>query len=241
MRKIVATLVLTFLAATPSFAHYMWLETNRTGNLNQEQEVRVYYGEYTYGVIEKVNGENFPAVSNFQLWLIQPDGEKIALKTSAEEDYYVGYFTPSSNGTYTVSLNNTEIDVLDYTQWDFGIFKPQYHSTAKVQVGDDTSDTFDSNGKGIVIRELANDNDSISLQVLYKGAPLSKHEFKIYVADLWSKTLETDENGTVHLSLPWKTKYTMETTFEERVPGRFQGKDYEFIWHCATYCINLTH
>lgn len=238
MKKIVATLVLLLLTATPTFAHYIWLETNRTGNLNEQQEVRVYYGEYTYGVIEQVKGENFPAVSKFKLWVFQPDGTKIALNTDAKENHYVGYFTPRVAGTYTVSLNNTEIDVLDYTQWDFGIFKPQYHSTARVQVGKTTSDTVDSNEKGIVITELTSENDLIVLQVLYQGVPLAKNELKIYVADLWVKTLETDEKGTVRFSLPWNTKYTMETTFEERVPGRYNGKDYEFIWHCATYCIN---
>ena len=47
-----------------------------------------------------------------------------------------------------------------------------------------------------------------------------------------------NEKGEVSFSLPWNTKYTMETTFEERVPGTFNGKEYEFIWHCATYCIS---
>ncbi|WP_405380871.1 DUF4198 domain-containing protein [Maribacter sp. LLG6340-A2] len=238
MKKILITIGLLLFTVSPMFAHYLWLETDRTGNLNKKQEVRVYFGEYTHGVIEKVKGENYPSVSKFNLWLIHPDGKKTALKSTAKENYYVAYFTPKTNGTYTVALNNDNIEVLDYTKWDFGIFKTHYQSTAKVQVGNKISETKTLNEDGIVIKELANEDDEIKLQVLFKGKPLAKNEFKIYVSDLWSKTLETDENGEVIFSLPWNTKYTMETIYEERVPGTYNGKDYEFVWHCATYCIN---
>lgn len=238
MKKASLTLVLLLFTIAPSFAHYLWLETNRTGKLGEKQEVRVHYGEYTYGVIEKVKGENFPLVAKFNVWVIAPDGSKTSLNTVAKENYYTANFTPSMKGTYTIALNNNEIDVLDYTQWDFGIFKTHYHSTAKVQVGKEEGETSIINKNGIAIKELKNEGDEIALQVYYKGKPLAKNEFKIYVSDLWTKTLETDEKGKVTFKLPWKTKYTMETTFEERVPGSYNGKDYEFIWHCATYCIN---
>ena len=73
------------------------------------------------------------------------------------------------------------------------------------------------------------------LQVSYKDQPLAKNEVTIFISDLWSKALETDEDGIVTLELPWSTKYLVETTIKEEVPGRYQGKDYEFIWHCVTY------
>lgn len=238
MKKIIATLAFILSTVTPCFAHYLWLETDRIGDLEKKQEVRIYYGEYTYGVIEKVKGENFPAVSKFKVWLVHPDGTKTPLKATAKQEYYVAYFTPKTNGTYTVALDNNEIEVLDYTEWDFGIFKTHYHSTAKVQVGSVTSDIKTINDEGIVIKELKGLDDEIKLQVLFKGKPLAKNEFKIYVANLWTKTLETNEQGIISFSLPWSTKFTMETTYEERVPGTYNGKDYEFIWHCATYCIN---
>jgi uncharacterized GH25 family protein len=217
-------------------AHYLWIETNGTGKLSQAQEVRVHYGEYTYGVIEKVEGEAFPAVSKFTLWAIAPDGTKTPLTTEAKEDHYLASFTPSQNGVYTIALNNNEIDVIDYTQYDFGIFKTHYHSTAKVQVGSD-GDTKTANPDGIVVKQLENDGEKIKLQVLYKGEPIPKNEFKVYVADLWSKTLYTDDNGEVSFALPWNTKYIVETTTKEEIPGTYNGEDYEFIWHCATYCI----
>ena len=230
-------LFLTCLLGTlTAQAHYLWIETNTNGKLGQSQEVRVHYGEYTYGVIEKVEGEAFPAVSKFTLWVISPDGSKTELKTEPKEDHYLASFTPSQNGVYTIALNNNEIDVIDYTQYDFGIFKTHYHSTAKVKVGTD-GDTKAENPEGIVVKQLENDGKEIKLQVLYKGEPIPKNELKVYVADLWSKTLYTDDNGEVSFALPWDTKYIVETTTKEEIPGTYNGEEYEFIWHCATYCI----
>lgn len=237
MKKLLITTILTILPLLSIQAHYLWLETNEDGKLGKKHEIRVHYGEYTYGVIEQVEGEAFPLVSKFQLWIIAPDGSKTVLDTEAKKDHYLAHFTPTQNGVYTVALNNNEIDVIDYTQYDFGIFKTHYHSTAKVKVGKTDADTQVANPEGIVVRQLAQDGDEIKLQVLYKGEPLAKNELKVYVSDLWSKTLYTDDNGEVSFGLPWKTKYIVETTTKEEVPGNYNGEDYQFIWHCATYCI----
>src|SRR5690606_6295159 len=115
MKKTI-TLALFLLAANSLFAHYLWIETNPKGELNREQEIRVYYGEYTYGVTEKVNGEAFPKVKDCTLWVIDPSGHKMELQTEASELYYIAKFTPSANGTYTVLLNNDKINVIDYTK-----------------------------------------------------------------------------------------------------------------------------
>lgn len=236
MKTKIASILFLLFGAMSASAHYLWIETNSKGTLGQVQEVRVHYGEYTYGVIEKVGGEAFPAVSKFTLWAIAPDGTKTVLGTEAKEDHYLASFTPSQNGVYTLALNNNEINVIDYTEYDFGIFKTHYHSTAKVLVGLD-GDTKTVNPEGIAIKQLKNDGKEIKLQVLYKGEPIAKNELKVYVSDLWSKTLYTDDNGEVSFALPWKTKYIVETTTKEEVPGTYNGDDYEFIWHCATYCI----
>ncbi|WP_036379552.1 DUF4198 domain-containing protein [Muricauda sp. MAR_2010_75] len=237
MKNTFLPLLLFFFGMISANAHYLWLETKGSGESGEKHEVRVHYGEYTYGVIEKVEGEAFPLVAKFKLWVIAPDGSKAELSTIAKEDHYAAYFTPNQNGVYTIALNNNEIDVIDYTQYDFGIFKTHYHSTAKVQVGNSDADTKTINPEGIVVKQLANDGDEVKLQVLYKGKPLAQNELQVYVADLWSKILHTDDNGEVSFALPWDTKYIVETTTKEEVPGTYNGEDYEFIWHCATYCI----
>tara|TARA_R110002050_G_scaffold109796_1_gene221107 strand:+ start:33575 stop:34291 length:717 start_codon:yes stop_codon:yes gene_type:complete len=237
MKKLILTLVFLLFATVQTFAHYLWIETTPTGKIGKQQEVKVFFGEYTYGVIEKVNGEAFPNVKDFTLWLVDASGNKTQLTVTPKEDHYLGYFTPKTSGTHTVVLNNDAIKVIDYTQYDFGIFKTHYHSIAKVQVGKKNEETAAINEAGIVVKDISDTKGEVKLQVLFKNAPLAKNELKVFVADLWSKTLETDENGMVTFKQPWDTKYIIETTFEERVPGTYKGDAYEFIWHCGTYCI----
>jgi uncharacterized GH25 family protein len=242
MKKIVFFLLLSFISFRAS-AHYIWLETQPEGKLNREHRVRVHFGEYTYGVIEKVSGDAFKGVSDFTLWLLAPNGEKLPLTVTPGEDFYEAHFVPTQNGTYTLALDNKNMAVLDYTQYDFGIFKPQYHAKAKVVVGSTVSRMSTSNTESIEIVDLSGAPfgvaEEVTLQVLFKGQPLAENEISIYVADLWVKKLTTDAEGKVSFKLPWDTKYTVEATYNEKVPGSFKGLDYEFIWHCATYCIPL--
>ncbi|TRZ41944.1 DUF4198 domain-containing protein [Robertkochia solimangrovi] len=238
MKKVFITLTLLLLTGSPLFAHYLWIETNATGKSGKAQEIKVHFGEYTYGMIEEVAGDAFSNVNQFKLWVVAPDGTKTELETKAQKDHYLAYFTPKQAGRYTVLLNNNEIDVIDYTQYDFGIFKTHYHAVSSFTVGKADNDSSSMNPEGITVKRISAANDEVALQVLFKGVPMEGNELKIYISDLWSKTLTTDKEGIVRFKLPWKdTKYIVETTTKEEVPGTYKGEDYQFIWHCATYCI----
>ncbi|PIB34779.1 ferredoxin [Reichenbachiella sp. 5M10] len=234
MKHTILFLTLLLSSVAPSFAHFMWVETNPTGHIDQSQEVRVFFGEYTYGVFEKVGEESFNKMADFDLWVVSPSGKKSTLKTTAKENAYVAQFTPTENGTYTVILDNNNIEVIDYTKYDFGIFKTHYHSVVPVQVGTNITDSVLQNEKGLAIKKIATNDDTVLLQVFFQNKPLAKNELTVFVADQWSKTLYTDEDGKVSFELPWDTKYIVETTTKEEVPGKYKGDAYEFVWHCAT-------
>lgn len=240
MKKSLLLFVLLLISAN-SFAHFMWVETSPVGKINKKQEIKVFFGEYTYGVQEKVNEEAFGKMKNFEVWVISPSGEKTKLQMTAAELSYNGSFEPKANGTYTVVLNNNNVDVIDYTQYDFGIFKTHYHSTAKVEVGGTATETAAANADGLSIVDITKkmhaDKSEAAFKVLYKGQPIKDQEVTVFITDQWSKKVYTDKDGIIKFSLPWGVKYVMETTKKEEVPGKFNGKDYQFIWHCATYCI----
>ncbi len=224
-------------------AHYLWIETPESGKLGKAHQVKVFFGEYTHGVTEDPNGENFEGVKNFKLWAIAPSGKKLTIETTAGKEAFVGSFVPEEKGTYTVVLNNDDIEVIDYTEYDFGIFKTHYHATAKVVIGNTVGPTIGTNDTGLVVINGSGKpmkiDEEVTLQVLFKGEPLAGQEVTVFVSDLWTKKLETDAEGKVRLKLPWDTKYTVETTKKEEVPGQYKGVDYEFVWHCATYAIDL--
>ncbi len=223
----------------------MWIETPATGKLGKAQPVNVYFGEYTYGLIEKPGEDHFAAVEKFEVWAISPSGVKTEILTKISGSGYSGSFTPKEIGTYTIVLNNDEIDVIDYTKYDFGIFKTHYHSTAKVIVGGEITETVSTNLKGLDILDISKETPSgknaVTLKILYKGEALSIKSVDLYVKDQWTKKVETNEEGIVTFSLPFYTKYMVEVTTKEEVSGIYKDETYKFIWHCATYCIDLSN
>jgi len=229
-------LFLFLFVSKSTFAHYLWIETNPTGAQNQKQEVKVYFGEYAYGVIEEVAGEAFAGVDDFTLWLVAPSGEKTALKTTAHENYYAAEFIPKEKGGYLVFLENRDIDVLDYTEYDFGIFKPEYQAFQQILVDTEAPVAVEKYSEGLLIKEISNTAEAVKLQVFYKGAPLAEGEATLSMKDLWTKKLTTDKDGYLSFNKPFETKYILEITYNEEVPGKFKDIDYEFIWHCATFC-----
>lgn len=243
MNKNLFFLIAFLCICTNSFGHFLWIETNASGKINQKQEVKIFFGEYTYGVTEKVGEEAFDKVKNFTVWAVAPNGEKTKLEVEAGDLFYKTSFIPKTNGTYTIVLNNNEIDVIDYTQYNFGIFKTHYHCISKVEVGKKEAETAAINPDGITIVDVSkkqhSENGEVILKILYKGEIAKEKEVDLFVKDLWTKKLKTDADGLIKFNLPWNTKYIIEVTNKEEVPGNYKGKDYQFIWHSSTYAIIL--
>lgn len=244
MKKIILILIPLVGFVCGAQAHALWLEASLQGQIGKPHEVKVYFGEFSEGVLESVEGESFDFVKRFKVWVIDPEGHKSEIRVTPSENYYSTSFTPQKNGTYTILLNNDEIEVMDYSEYNYGIFKTHYHSVSKVVVGGVNGQTVSSNQQGIALVDLSAEkpsaNGQATLQVVYKGTPLTESEVTIFLADGWSRKLTTDENGKITLRLPWATQYFVEVSKKEEVPGKYKGTAYEFVYHCATYCIDIS-
>lgn len=237
MKKLVLFLTVLFCLTGKSFAHFMWIETNQKGKLGESQEIKVYFGEFTKGIYEKVDGKSFTKMKNFSLWVMSDSGERTNLEVTPKDNYYLATFTPENTGTYTVILDNDNIEVIDFSKKDFGIFKPHYHATAKIQVSDQMNLTVADNPTGITLKNVSDEPTRARIQVLYKGEILPNHELEVYIPDGWSQTLKTDARGMADFSLTFDTTYVVEVMKNEEVSGTYQEVDYEFIWHCATLSV----
>lgn len=239
MKNILLLIFLITFQIGNALAHALWLETNPNGQKCKKQQVHVYFGEYSYGIKEKPGEEAFEKVKNFKLWLVDPKGKKTELTTSATDSCFTAFFTPEKDGLYTIILDNNEIEVIDFTKYNFGIFKTHYHSVAKVLVGKSRENsTFSENPDGISLVDKSENAGETSIQVLYKGEPLAESEVEICLPDQWKKELKTDAEGMISFKTPWKATYLVEATIKEEVPGKYKDQDYEFVWHCGTYAIN---
>lgn len=240
MKKISVLLFITGLAILTNHlsAHALWLETEPFGTKDKEHQIHIFYGEYSYGIKEKSSGEAFEKVKNFKLWLVAPNGKKTMLNAITTDSCFTASFIPQKEGLYTVVLDNNEIEVLDYTQYNFGIFKTHYHSVAKIQIGQAPgSSMLAENSNGLAIIDKSDSSREVNLQVLYMDKALTDCEVEISLPDQWKKIVKTDDNGMVSFKTPWKAHYLIEVTKKEEVPGTYRDKDYEFVWHCVTYFI----
>lgn len=238
--KLVLLTISVLMFYSNIFAHYLWIETNTEGKIGETQTVNIFYGEFSYNIFEEVNG-NFKEVSNFTVWLVTPDNQKIKLDCTPQEDRYVAEFTPDKEGTYLVMLNNETIDVKDWREYGLGILKPNFYSSASVLVGDTNEEhkTVDVVNNLVVLGSKLNDN-TYNLKVTFKNKPLAKQELVIGINEGWTKTVYTDENGSASFSAPWARQYLIETIYNEETSGSYNETDYELIRHCATYSIKAS-
>lgn len=239
MKKILLILLL-FTPLTQAFSHYLWIETARNGVLNKLQIVQIKYGEYAYNEIEPATSEAFLKVKNFELWLVGPDGQKQSLKTVAQGDHYQAQFTPTQTGNYTVYLDHKKLEIVDSSQYNFGIYKPQYHAKAQILIGKVSEIGIPTNSEGLELVEVSSKKQELTFKVLYKNQPLIKNKVAVFFKDGWSKELETDNQGQITLVLPFPTAYTLEVIYIDKTVGTFNQIPYEFVWNCTSYYLDHT-
>lgn len=244
MKKSFLLLFLILLPFSQLSAHNLWIETKPTGEVENTQQIHVYYGEYSYDYYEKVDG-NFRDVADFKIWVINPNGEQRQLTTSAAETKFTAEFTPNEAGVYTILLSSTKAEVVDWTAYDLGVLKPNFYASTTITVGDVqqhlSNPQYLTEVNPLVIYDGSykaySANSNLNLTVYYKGEPIAEQELIISVADQWSKTVTTDENGVAKFTLPWKGQYIVEAVYTEENAGTFMGTDFEAIRHTATYSI----
>lgn len=244
MLKIFVCMILLTLTSTVS-AHYMWLETEPSGVKGKPQQVKIFYGEYSYNYYEKT-ADGFKDVSNFELWLISPDNKKSKLSYTPSEEYYLAEFTPDADGLYYLVMTSENIDVVDWREWDLGILKLGFYASTSVVVGNSASRAqlpaiISSAGKFIITNSpgIPAKNIPTKLNVYYNNKLLNEHELSAGFIEGWTKKIYTDSTGTAEFSAPWDGLYIIEAVYTDKTSGSFNGKEYEAIRSVATYSLRL--
>lgn len=240
MKKLLFVFVLMFCGLQTATAHNLWIETGGEAQIGEAHEVRIYYGEYTYDYYEKVSG-NFKDVADFTLWLVKPGGEKVEITAGPDgETFYSASFTPNIKGTYRLLLVSNKTAVVDWTEYDLGVLKPDFYATASVQVGEATELSTDVEEAPLLItpnKTQFTTGGGIELTVTFRGELLTEQELVLSVADQWTKTVQTNEGGEVEFALPWAGQYVIETVHTEEKPGSYESDDYEAVRHTSTFTL----
>lgn len=170
------TFTMLFLFPMLIKAHALWIETAPQGKIGQEHLVKIYFGELAYGMYEEVGGDSFNKMKNFKLYLIDSDGNKSQLSVTLRSDHYIATFTPEQDDLYTLSLENDDIPIINFTKYDFGIFKTHYHASVTVAVGNVMGNSISLNSTGLSIFPQPSHNGTRIFQATYKEKPIVKAE-----------------------------------------------------------------
>lgn len=235
-RSLIVAAVL-LLAGLQVSAHALWIETNPTGKKGQPQEVRVFWGEFGDKDISPLN-KWFSDTKDYKLSVITPDKKVIPLTSAPGTDHYKAFFTPESDGVYTVVMVHAVKDVYHGSRLD-------YHSSAAVVVGNKPGPgAGEVNTNHLKVETAARPqykvDESINLGVLAALAPAGSAELEVIAPNGWVKKLYTDSTGTASFTPLWPGRYMVEVAQTEKKGGDHHGKPFEAIWRCATYCIEVT-
>lgn len=222
------------LACAQVFAHALWIETAPTGKKGQPQEVRVFWGEFADKDISPLD-KWFSDTQSYTLTLITPDKKEIPLTSAPGKDHYKAFFTPETEGVYTVVMKHIVKDVYHGSRLD-------YHSSAAVLVGKgETTPETNKNAVSVFVTPKGQFkvNENISLQALMDLKPAAEQEVKVFAPNGWGKELWTDSTGKVTFTPLWPGRYMVEVAGDQEKAGQHNGTAFEKVWRCATYCIEV--
>jgi uncharacterized GH25 family protein len=217
-------------------AHALWIETSATGTIGRQQEVKIFFGEYSTGDVSPAD-KWFSDLKDFTLVLVTPGKKEIKLSTTAANEYYTASFTPEEGGTYTLVMHHLTKDI-------YRNMKLDYHSSAVVRVGKSTAaDTaaYNSNAVSVITNGqlTAKANRQVSLKVFNNAMPAGRQKVKVIAPNGWEKEITTDSKGQLEFVPLWPGKYMADYAYIEKIPGEYNGKKYEETWKIATYIIEV--
>lgn len=226
--KLIITLI-TVLASKMVFAHALWIESDPSGTKNKNHEIKIYYGEYSQGLIEPFD-KWYSDVKNFKIYLISPSQKKTEIPKTALTDHFSATFVPTENGTYFIYIDHPSKDPYQTTAF-------QFLATAKVQVGKASLSYLDL----ALAIDLDSSNyqvgDIVRAKVTRNAKDFANAEVEVSLPDGWVKKFKTDDHGIIHFTAPVKGKYIIEVTDTENKKVNWFGKSIDKIWRANTIAL----
>jgi hypothetical protein len=204
-------------------AHEMWIETKPMGAIGVPQEVKVFFGEFSWNKPTPA-AKWFSDIADCKLVLTAPDGKTEILEKRKEEDCYKASFTPKESGVYKLSFVHVIKDV-------YKEMKLTYVSAAVVNV------SAPKEGSTIVGEghyQLKINNDELAkghpthFTVMEGDKVYAKDMVEISNLDSATRNLTTDDKGMLAFPAEWKGGQLIQLSFPVKVEGQKEhnGKPY---------------
>jgi len=225
------SLLVLFIAFSISsaFSHALWIETSSTGQKGKAQEVKIFFGEYESKEPDTA-AKWFSNLKDFKIMVTAPNGKSQFLTTAQETLFYKGTFTPDQDGVYKLSVVHEVAAVFEHA-------KIEYYAFADVAVGSGKKVAGFPAGAALTLQPEKNTTKTAETAyiALLNKAAFAKQKIAIVNPDGSKQNPETDDKGKFVANTTQKGNYFIEAFTEDKTPGQLNGKDYEKVWHLATY------
>lgn len=218
------------------FAHAIWIETVTSGKIGQSQEVKVFLGEYAGNERDSIE-HWFSNMKDFTLYLVKPDGQKEKLTCTPNGNYFTATFTPAVAGTHLLTIDHTVQEVYSGSKihyYAMGLVKVNNALNGVDNVKEHTDFSLLTN-----FQKSNKLNQPATVQLSYKKGIPAAGEVTVQSPEGWTKAIKAGPAGNITFSPAWKGRYMLEGTFTETASGQHEGKDFNKVWHCVTYCMDV--
>ncbi|GAA5142385.1 hypothetical protein GCM10023213_28240 [Prosthecobacter algae] len=205
----------------PVSAHYLWIEAAADG-----LSAKIFFGEYQEDVRE-IKGGRLDEMIRRETFVTGTRGGKESVEAQTNQDHFLVSATSPVSGFLTQKL---DYEVKDWRKSGIGIVKPMFYARAWVP------------GSALPKPELKlditpADKEGKSVLVSFNGQPLAKAKVNVHAPNLWSRELETNQDGTLAIPTPWSGSYVIEVIYLEKAAGSYQSIEYEALRHRSTFTV----
>lgn len=213
--RVAVSALLWFAGGSIASAHHLWLESDDKG-------IRLYFGEF---------GENLREASPGALDRMQPQakassasGEQaLTIEKSANAFVIAGRAGTADSivaedARYPVSVRTRDGVTTRFLYWPAARFVPD-RAPRKALLD---LDIVPSGGD--------------RFQVVFKGKPVAKAKVEVIAASGWTRDLQTGEDGTIEVALPWRGPYVLEVHHTDKTSGKRGEEAYD----STNYVTSLT-
>ncbi|MFD1768768.1 DUF4198 domain-containing protein [Sphingobacterium suaedae] len=208
-------------------AHAIWLESDAFGTKGKAQQVRVYYGEYATGEMEKT-ADWYSDLRSIEVYVLKPDQSAVKLTLEDKGDYFESTFTPEADGNYLLYTTHPAKDLGGQMRYEFT-------SQIAVQVGGASelaAGKLPYQLMAPVKKHRA--GGQVTLVLTKDGQPVKDQDVLVMTSAGWSKTYKTDAQGQIQVEALWPGNYVAEYSHVEKVGGSWHGKEYTSAWQGLT-------
>lgn len=208
-------------------AHAIWIESNPIGSKNQSHTIRIYYGEYASGEIEKTK-DWYSDLSQLKLNLLDSKNKQVELHLTDKGTYLESSFIPDEDGIYQVFISHPARELGGTTRYEF-------IAQNRIQVGEAvTYSSIPLDTHFVFTNQVLKVKDLVEIQLLRGSNPIANEEILLMSPSGWSKTYKTNNQGKIQAEVIWPGTYVIEHSRMTDQSGSWNDKSYTKNWQGLT-------